>query len=124
MSGVRSIDWTHREMETLLRLAQAGETWTTINGEIGRGAHACENRFQRVATKLQKEARARALAARRSLKAPVETPARKKPIAPIVSAAPRSLTAAVLGDPLPGRSALDQRQQPPARPTLATGTLR
>lgn len=39
----------------------------------------------------------------------------------IIAASPRSLTAALLGDPLPGRSALDRRPQAGPSPSLPMG---
>lgn len=112
--------WTPEEDARLLALRQQGMTWDTIAAALpGRTVHGCQSRAyslsERGASGIGKErsnfgvpaqerrcAIARALAARDA-----------------AAMAPRTLTAMICGDPLPGRSALDQGPRGQRRITLA-----
>ncbi|WP_316184700.1 hypothetical protein [Bradyrhizobium sp. SZCCHNRI1003] len=134
--------WTPHDIARLARLAEAGARWVEVAAAIGRASESCQMKWHAIATDDQKATRAAAMDAKRggrpSLPAPV--PKQKQAVLAIVApSGPRTLTAAMFGDPLPGRSALDRKvaglvdapardrrqvaQQPP-RPTLPTEPLR
>jgi hypothetical protein len=91
--------WTPEEHARLVALRAAEKPWPDIATELGRSELACRTRysnyqngggFRRTRSEVNE-----AIAAAREERG---------------SARPRSLTAEFSGDPLPGRSALDQRQ--------------
>jgi hypothetical protein len=104
-------------------MAEAGASWAVIADALSRGQIACQTKWrelrspeERARTRVAKLAAINAAsttaaprAPRRDSRAAEIIVARRAPQRPPqVGAAPRSLTALVLGDPPPGRSALDQ----------------
>lgn len=102
-------DWTAAEDARLVELLEAKRPWGEIAAAIGRSIGACTARRYAL-----RSARRRNRANRD--RAPgIAWPARKEAEATALAmraaalTAPRSLTAEIFGDPLPGRSALDRR---------------
>lgn len=114
----KSKRWTDSERA---RLIQRGASWAKIGEELGRTGDACQVEFARI----KREGAAERLIAR--MQAPAMHQA--EDCRPTISRVPTSLaalqvnaellarvelqgvTAGLLGDPLPGRSALDRRRQ-------------
>lgn len=101
--------WTPQEDARLLALRQQGLTWDTIAAALpGRTVNACTARAYSLS-----ERGASGIGKARSSDG-VPSQERRSAIARALAArdaaamAPRTLTAMICGDPLPGRSALDQ----------------
>jgi hypothetical protein len=112
------LPWTDEHCARLLALgdsAQTGARWPKIGRELGRSGAACKWKYtelkRRIANGEQLRQESNKGTARR-LRDQAATAAREQKLA--AELAPRSLTAVIFGDPLPGRSALDRRQ-PEAR---------
>lgn len=113
--------WSPEEIERVMSLGSTAclADWPTIAREHfpGRTAKACKEQYY----VRRRTARCAAHNAPSQVKQKVE-PRRHITAPPRLSAAaPQSLTAAIMGDPLPGRSALDQRQQ--RKESTSAGTL-
>lgn len=95
--------WTPQEVATLMRMHRAGEQNVRIARALGRPPSS-------VAAKLDRElGRARVTASAVSIVADARQRAALAERDRKATLAPRSLTAAFFGDPLPGCSALDRR---------------
>lgn len=96
--------WSDTAIAELFRLRDAGLTFVEIGAEIGRPERACRATYHSRLSSLRAAAAARGLSAPSTAqeRAFAERDARLRLDHP-------SITAAVLGDPLPGRSALDMR---------------
>lgn len=112
--------WTPEEDARLLALRQQGLTWDTIAAALpGRTTHGCQSRAYSLS------ARGASGVGRERSNFSVPSQERRSAIARAIAArdaaaqAPRTLTAMICGDPLPGRSALDQAPRVERRITLA-----
>ncbi|MEY9158260.1 SANT/Myb-like DNA-binding domain-containing protein [Bradyrhizobium japonicum] len=124
--------WTAAELDRLCAAVEgAGGDWARVAANMpGRSEAACKQAYnsRRRSERLAKEAPAAAAAPKR-LKSWQDKRAAEKAAEQERARAfaqERSAASAFFGDPLPGRSALDQRsmQTPPKRPTLHTGDAR
>ncbi|MBR1033060.1 SANT/Myb-like DNA-binding domain-containing protein [Bradyrhizobium liaoningense] len=124
--------WTAAELDRLcVAVDGAGGDWARVAANMpGRTEAACKQAYNshRRRERLAKAAPAAAAAPKR-LKSWQDKRAKEKAAEQERARAfahERSVTSAFFGDPLPGRSALDQRslQTPPKRPTLYTGDAR
>lgn len=105
--------WTPEEIERVLSLGRTAclADWPAIAREHfpGRTAKACKQQYyvhRRAALGVAPRTPSRPQDKQKVDPRPTKVPAAAKP-----APAPQSLTAAIMGDPPPGRSALDQRQQ-------------
>ena len=109
--------WTAEQESRLCELAGQGLSWAAIGAALDRTADACHRRYYQLRGPCSGSrahyapslvsSRARQLAAATAAQARLKA-----------DEAERSLTAILCGDPLPGRSALDQRRPPQRRITL------
>lgn len=112
--------WTAAENAELLRRCDAGEPFETLAGDLGRSADACKQRYNILKRPVTVIAVGRADPAVTAAEA-----ARLRRDPPVH----QSITAWFCGDPLPGRSALDQMREGGQitrdrfAPTLATEPL-
>lgn len=116
--------WTPDDIAKLISMAEAGTAWAVIAEALSRGPDACHTKWRelrpaedRARTRVARLAASKAASNTAAPRAPrrdsrdAEVLAARAALAARrpVAAARRSLTALILGDPLPGRSALDQR---------------
>lgn len=105
--------WTNDEVERMVTFARNGVPFSAIGGELGRSVSGVRLKFKEYAASLT-TAQRKALWLERdtNLQLPIYGLASAAQLADRAAreaTAPSSLTAALLGDPLPGRSALDLR---------------
>lgn len=116
MERPRKQKWTDAQLATLIEMARGGVSMVTIGAELGRSRDAVSSKFQEYCRGLDPASRKEMWAHRdQHLQLPVYSvagPAQLADRAAREAAGHRSITAAVFGDPLPGRSALDMRTQP------------
>lgn len=108
--------WTPEENATLLAAGDKGKEWGDIGVRLKRTRWACKVQYHflkrcgSIKVSNQRASRQNATALAKEIR---ETRPQY-----------RSLTAEFFGDPLPGRSALDQRRVEASGVTLATGPMR
>jgi hypothetical protein len=116
--------WTPDDIARLISMAEAGASWDAIGEALSRGPFGCqakwrdlrpaEERARSRVAKLAEMRKGSTMAAPRAVRRDSRDSeifvARQAPPRP-PAMPPQSLTAAVLGDPVPGRSALDQRMR-------------
>ncbi|MES5483604.1 hypothetical protein QMZ05_12670 [Bradyrhizobium sp. INPA03-11B] len=100
MKGVTGRPWTDDEHRRMLKMKADGHKWPAIGAALHRTAYAVAARYREHTgdigiSRNVRKAQSEAFQARQA----------------IYDLPPRSLTAEFFGDPLPGRSALDRRQQ-------------
>ena len=99
--------WTEEDHRRLCAMVEDGQSWKEIGIALGRTEQACYTHHRRGHVPRGPKNRRRSLdSAFQARQAIAELP-------------PRSLTAEFFGDPLPGRSALDQRRQMPSGPSIS-----
>ena len=102
--------WLPVEIEQLMRLREdEAQEWSQIAHRLGRKPEACKVRFnierrRRAGTYKRPSATGFFLTRRAERMAMTAAQAMQA-----TASAPRSLTAEIFGDPLPGRSALDEK---------------
>jgi hypothetical protein len=118
--------WTTKETQTLLRMRRLGATFEQIAGVLRRSESSTEGRYRffyldaekksRRAEQVRARRRAERVLLRRGRDAPVNRVETVKPDIEAIAdrdyrrgLAPASLIGTVVGDPLPGYSALDRR---------------
>lgn len=100
--------WTEKDVQTLIRLRTIeGKQFNEIDVELRRAAGASSAKFYQL-----RRPEATQGYEVRAIHAPVNLPQHD------------SITAEFFGDPLPGRSALDQRRVEASKVSLATGPMR
>ncbi|XUM25071.1 hypothetical protein ACRAVF_33950 (plasmid) [Bradyrhizobium oligotrophicum S58] len=119
----KSKPWTDNDVDVLVTMAEAGAQWAAIAAALTRSPVGCQAKWrelrtpeQRALTRVAKIADLNAAAttaaprARHCDSRDAEIMIARQAPPRLPAQPPRSLTAAVLGDPPPGRSALDQRR--------------
>ena len=116
--------WSEEDRAKLLAMADARAPVTAIAAALGRSVFAVKYQLQQLREKAQVAAQGVSPAALNG-KAGLNSWRDKRAAEAVArvrnaeaAAQPRSLTAAICGDPLPGRSALDQRRPTERRITL------
>jgi hypothetical protein len=111
--------WTDAENTKLLAAGDKGEQWGEIGLRLNRTGTACKVQYNTLKRRERGEAKHVSVQRIRRLEA---TALAKE----IRETRPqhRSITAEFFGDPLPGRSALDQRRVEVSRVTLAMEPMR
>lgn len=113
--------WTTSEHETLLKLCESGIGWPAISSALGRTIPACKFQHarlsrgfaKRIDNRPRKTDRAGKPLTHAEIKASASAEADRRARANLN---PSSITAAIFGDPLPGRSALDMRNSKSTQP--------
>lgn len=117
--------WSAEDLQKLRTLADVidvhtKETWAEIGIALGRSLAACKGKYfwERDRAVRKKAPVGPAVQTWRGRDAAMERARMRNARAP----EPQSLTAWLCGDPLPGRSALDQKLAAPARPGITLPT--
>lgn len=101
--------WSERDVARLRAMRKAGQTFRTIDAALGRSTGASEQKFHQLDVRETLDAVAHERPARATTAVLADRAARAGLDHP-------TITAAVFGDPLPGRSALDRmRTAQPAK---------
>lgn len=116
MGRGRAPTWTAVQEQEFLAEYVTGASWTQMAEKLNRGASGLQSRWHRIAAALEPD---KAVALRKQRAAAVElrlyphlkvaSVQRVSPPLVVSLPQPLSLTAAIMGDPLPGRSALDRK---------------